>query len=102
MTAAVSDISRRRTYRGEEEWFELLEQFGHRPLRAAFIQAGISPQVAGGLVWFLDDQMALERTQTDKSRVRYRSILTTLDKAQVAAAAKRAFPGLFNSGTRAA
>jgi hypothetical protein len=93
MTAAVSDIARRRAYRGEQEWFDLLEQFGHRPLRAGFIAAGISPQTAGGLVWFLDDQRNLDRTQTQQSRTRYRAMLSTLDKAQVAAAAKRAFPG---------
>lgn len=73
----------RRTFRGEEEWFPLLEEYGHRALRNAFIEAGIPAQTAMGLVFFLDDQLHLERHQTDKSRVRYRRLLSQLDLAMV-------------------
>jgi hypothetical protein len=44
----------RRTYRGEEKWFALLDDLGRRSLRDAFIEAGVSPQTAMGLVFFLD------------------------------------------------
>jgi hypothetical protein len=73
----------RRTYRGEEEWFGLLEH-GHRALRTAFIDVGVSPQVAAGLVFFLGDQVHLDRHQDQRSRTRYRSILSGLDRHEVA------------------
>jgi len=88
---------RRRTYAGEELWFPLLEDFGPSALRRGLIGVGVSPQVAGGLVWFLEDQLLLARTQTDHTRTRYRRVLAELDPAKVARAAKQAIPGLFNS-----
>lgn len=84
----------RRTYRGEQEWFGLLEELGHAGLRRAFIAAGESPQVAGNLVWFLEEQVTLERHLTDTSRSRYRRVLAELDPDQV----RRTIPGQFKSG----
>lgn len=85
----------RRTFNGEEAWFPLLEEFGHRRLRAALIAGGLSAQVAGGIVWFLDDQMHLDRHQGQKSRNRYRKDLDELDPVAIRALG-RSIPGLFN------
>lgn len=93
MTAEITEIRRRRTYRGEDAWFELLDRFGFRALRAGFVACGVTPQVAGGIVWFLDDQRMLDRSQTDSTRNRYRQILATLSPSEVAKAAAEAFPG---------
>jgi hypothetical protein len=82
----------RRTYRGEEKWFALLDDLGHRSLRDAFIEAGVSPQTAMGLVFFLDDQRNLDRRQSERSRVRYRDVLEGLDVASVARLATGAIP----------
>ncbi len=87
----------RRTYRGEECWFPLLDDPGPFALRRAFIGLGISPPTASGLVFFLDDQRHLDRHQDDSTRVRYRRILSTLDVARVADLANRAIPRQFNS-----
>lgn len=86
----------RRTYRGEEEWFDLLEKFGHATLRRALIAVGETPNVAGNLVWFLDEQVTLDRHLTDTSRTRYRRRLAELDPEGVRAAA-RSIPGWINS-----
>ena len=86
----------RRTYRGEEEWFELLEELGPFTMRRALIAAGETPTVAGNLVWFLDEQVTLDRHLTERSRVRYRQALAELDPEKVRAAA-RSIPGWFNS-----
>ena len=83
----------RRTYRGEEEWFPLLDEHGHRALRNAFIECGVSAQQANGLVFFLDDQLHLERHQDADSRRRYRRLLDGLDLGVVSSA----IPRLFNS-----
>jgi len=93
--AAVTNLNtrRRRTYAGEEAWFELLAELGHRRLRNALIDSGLTAQVAGGIVWFLDDQVNLDRRQTNVTRVRYRRVLAELDPEEVRA---RAIPGLFN------
>jgi hypothetical protein len=93
MAIVALDQKKRRTYRGEEKWFPLLEELGFRRLRHAFIVAGLSPQVAGGIVWFLDDQRHLDRHQTDQSRVRYREALARLDPADVRVLANRSIPG---------
>lgn len=90
--ARVVEIKRRRTYAGEELWFPLLEEHGLVKLRRAFISAGVTPQVAAGLVFFLVDQLELDRQQTESTRNRYRRILAELDPAEVARAA-RAIPG---------
>jgi hypothetical protein len=87
----------RRTYRGEEEWFALLDELGHGRLRRAFIAAGETPTVAGNLVWFLEEQVTLDRHLTEASRGRYRRLLEQLDPAKVAELG-RAIPGWFNSG----
>jgi hypothetical protein len=92
----------RRTFNGEEAWFPLLEDLGHRGLRVALIEAGLTPQLAGGVVWFLDDQRHLDRHQSDKSRNRYRRELDELDPDAIRALARRAIPGLFNSRHAAA
>ena len=81
----------RRTYRGEEEWFPLLEEFGHRTLRRKFMACGITPTVAGQLVWFLDEQLHLERSLNQASRARYRQILRKLDIDEVSRATPRQF-----------
>lgn len=83
----------RRYYRGEELYFELLEEVGHRRLRAAFMAGGVTAQVAGGLVWFIEDQAQLDRHQDAKSRTRYRAILANLDPAHIAKLASGAIPG---------
>ena len=73
----------RRHYRGEERWFPLLDELGHRRLRAAFIAAGIPAARAGALVFFLDDQRHLDRHQAEATRTRYRALLAELDPAVV-------------------
>jgi hypothetical protein len=79
----------RRRYAGEEAWFPLLEKVGHGPLRAAFIECGVEPQVAGGLVFFLEDQITLSRHQAADTRKRYRKVLRGLDLVVVEAAADK-------------
>jgi len=81
----------RRTFRGEERWFALLEEMGPRRFRAALILLGVSPAIAGNIVWFLDDQRQLERHLTEPTRGKYRKILSGLDPDKV----RRAIPGLF-------
>jgi|HubBroStandDraft_6_1064221.scaffolds.fasta_scaffold667821_3 hypothetical protein len=89
----------RHTYRGEKDWFEFLEAVGHREARARFMYWGdLSATVAGQLVWFLDEQIHLDRHLTERSRVRYRDILDTLDLDRV----NRPIPRQFNSGMAAA
>jgi len=95
-------VQLRRTYRGEERWFELLDVLGHRALRNAFIAEGVSPQTAMGLVFFIDDQRHLDRHQTQQSRTRYRRQLEGLDLATVAELANRAIPGQRDSVPAAA
>jgi hypothetical protein len=95
--ARVVEIKRRRTYAGEEAWFGLLDELGHRRLRAGFITCGVSPQVAANLVFFIEDQLLLDRQfGTAGTKARYRKILAALDPEEVARAA-RAIPGQFNS-----
>lgn len=86
----------RHTYRGEDAWFELLEDRDVGPfrLRRALIASGLSPQVASGIVFFLDDQRRLERYQDEGTRTRYRAALRELDPKKVRA---RAIGGQFNS-----
>jgi hypothetical protein len=86
----------RRTYRGEEDWIPLLQRLGHRRLRQALIASGVSPTLAGQMVWFLDEQLHLDRHLTANSRTKYRRVLEGLDVARVADLADRAIPGLFN------
>lgn len=89
---------KRRRYGVEEQWFPLLEDFGHAGLRMALIRAGQSPQVAGNLVWFLEDQLTLERALSQSTRTNYRGLLAELDPAKVRRLAARPIPGQFNSG----
>jgi hypothetical protein len=79
----------RRTYRGEEEWFALFQEHEPFEVRAGFIAAGVSPTLAGQLVWFLLEQQSLDRHLTDKSRVKYRRILADLDLDSVNSAIPR-------------
>lgn len=102
MAIVALDSKKRRTYRGEEQWFPLFQELGHRGLRQALIGAGVSAQVAGGIVWFLDDQMHLDRHQNEASRNRYRGALASLDPAQVRVLASRSIPGQFKSHRRVA
>lgn len=94
---------RRRFLTEEREWLPLLEEFDLRQLREGFVAQGVSPQTAGGLVWFLADQASpdLSRGQSPNTRTRYRAILGALDIAAVRRAAARAIPGLFNSALAA-
>ena len=86
----ITDISKvRRVYRGEEEFFPLLAEFGHGRLRLAFLDSGISATISAGLVFFIEDQMRLDRHQTDKTRVKYRKILKSLDVEEVRSLASR-------------
>lgn len=87
------ETKRRRTYAGEEAWFPVLDELGHRGLRAGFIHAGVSPVVAGNLVFWLEDQARLDRHFSKEQGVQYRRILRGLDPVKVA----RATPGQFNS-----
>jgi hypothetical protein len=99
------DVKRRRTYAGEESWFPVLEELGPSNLRRAFIVAGVSPRVAGNLVWFLEDQWLLDRHQTDTSRSRYRATLRDLDPERVLRRGRqlaRPIPGLFKATRSAA
>lgn len=91
---ANSKVSQLRArYNGEERWFSLLDDLGPRKLREGFIANGVTPAIAGAVVWFIDDQRRLERRQTDTSRTRYRRILAELDPDTVS----RAIPGLISS-----
>lgn len=86
--ARVVEIKRRRTYAGEEAWFGLLEECGPSALRRGFMRCGVPPQVAGNLVWFIEDQVDLDRTQSESTRSRYRRILAELDPDEVRRAAR--------------
>jgi hypothetical protein len=77
----------RRRYGVEKEWMPLLVKMGHTKLRYGFMGAGVPPQVASGLVFFLEDQLTLERHQTDQTRTRYRKVLRDLDIEDVEEAA---------------
>jgi hypothetical protein len=86
----------RRTYRGEDSWFAVLDELGHATLRRAFIAAGETPTIAGNLVWFLDEQRSLDRHLNRDSRTKYRRVLSELDPEKVAKLG-RAIPGWFKS-----
>jgi hypothetical protein len=65
----------RRTYRGEERFLPLLEEFDLAHIRIGLIRLGISPTLAQGVVFFLDDQRSLDRHQSVTSRCAYRRVL---------------------------
>jgi hypothetical protein len=88
---------RRRLYVGEEQWFGLLQEVGLPALRRGFLAAGVTPTVAGQLVWFLYEQLTLDRALSGTSRTRYREELERLDYDIVAREARRAMPLLLNS-----
>jgi len=95
----MSDVRQlRRTFRGEEAWFPLFEDFTPYQVRAGFIESGVSPTVAGQLVWFLLEQQSLDRHLSEESRTKYRKALGALDLESVISA----IPRQFNSGRRAA
>lgn len=73
----------KRYYRGEERYFTLLEELGHDGLRLGLIRQGVPPHVAAGIVFFLADQMALDRHQSTAARVNYRDRLLELDVEQL-------------------
>lgn len=85
---AIPQPKPRRTFNGEGPWVQLLAQVGPSALRMAFIESGVTPPVAGNLVWFLEDQQMLNRTQTPKTRTRYRQQLADLDITQVSGVAE--------------
>ncbi|MHB1519301.1 MAG: hypothetical protein ACYCVN_12445 [Acidimicrobiales bacterium] len=94
MTIPIEQARRaRRNYRGEERWFPLLERYGHSALRRGFMDAGVSPTLAGQLVWFLDEQLSLDRSTAGTSRSRYRHVLAELDPDLISRSANRAIPG---------
>ena len=62
----------------------------------AFIAAGESPTVAGNLVWFLEEQVSLDRHLSREAAVKYRRRLAELDPAKVRKLAA-SIPGWFNS-----
>ncbi len=86
---AVVSIKRRRTYAGEEAWFFLLDEPGPVALRQGLIACGLSPTLAGNIVWWLVDQRSLDRHMSAEVGVKYRRILAELDPNAVA----RAIPG---------
>jgi hypothetical protein len=93
----ASERQRRRFYLGEERWFGLLQEVGLPALRRGFLGAGMSPTVAGQLVWFLYEQLTLDRSLSAASRRKYRDELDRLDYDIVAREARRAMPLLLNS-----
>lgn len=97
MAVVQFPIKRRRPGNGEEAWLELLDELGHVRLRAALIEAGMPPQVAGNIVWFLEDQTTLDRALSRATRNRYRHALAEYNTAEVRRLATRAIPGQFNS-----
>lgn len=90
----------RRTYRGEELWFPLLEEYGHSGLRQALIEAGQAPAVASNLVFFIEEQMTLRRHFSEPGRKRYRRLLADLDPERVRKLA-HSTPGWVSSGQAA-
>lgn len=91
------EMQRRRTYAGEERWFGLLQEVGLPSLRRGFLGVGVSPTMAGQLVWFLYEQLTLDRALSGKSRSRYRDELSALDYDAVAREARRATPPFLKS-----
>jgi hypothetical protein len=93
----TSGRQRRRYYVGEDRWFGLLQEVGLPALRRGFLAAGVSTTIAGQLVWFLYEQLTLDRSMSSESRSRYRRELEGLDYDIVAREARRAMPLLLNS-----
>lgn len=73
----------KRYYRGEERYFPLLLELGHDALRLGLIRRGVSAAQAQGIVFFLADQMALDRHQGVSTRVKYRDALLEIDVAEL-------------------
>lgn len=86
----------RRTYRGEDQWFPVLEELGHSGFRQALIELGQTPAVASNLVFFVEEQMTLRRHFSEQGRKKYRRLLAELDPEKVRKLA-RSIPGWFNS-----
>ena len=84
MKASAKPPVPRATYRGEEKWFDLLDEVGPFALRRAFIDAGLSPSVAGGVVFFLDEQRTLDRHFSPDQRTNYRRLLAEFDPDEIA------------------
>ena len=102
MAVVRMDPKRRRVHNVEEDWFALLAELGPSALRRGFIGAGVSPQVAAGLTFFIEDQAALApHAHSHSTRSRYRAVLRSLSQAEVEVKA-RTIPGLFNRARRAA
>jgi hypothetical protein len=72
-----------RPYPPDARWAELLDDVGPTALRGAFIDAGVAPQVAGGLVFFIDDQARGERHVNSSTAARYRRTLRGLSPARL-------------------
>lgn len=96
MAVVQFPIKRRRPGNGEEAWLNLFEELGHSSLRSGLISAGMSPQVAGNVVWFLEDQRTLDRSLSKATRNNYRRALAELNPAEVRRLATRTIPGQFN------
>jgi hypothetical protein len=58
---------------------------GHRGLRLGLIDAGVPPSQAAGIVFFIDDQLHLDRHQSEGARKQYRKVLSGLDPEAVRA-----------------
>jgi hypothetical protein len=97
MPHEITDLGAvRRRYGVEAEFFPLLEEFGPAQLREALIECGVKPLQAGSIVWFLEDQVNLNRRQNERTRWQYRQILKDLTPDQVRSAIQP-IGGLFNS-----
>jgi hypothetical protein len=77
----------RRRYGVEKDYLPLLVRMGHSKLRHGFIAVGVSSATTGGLIFFLEDQITLNRHQEGHTRAAYRKILEGLNIDEVIAAA---------------
>src|ERR1700691_5979793 len=99
---AALDQKRRKTYREEKRWLDLVKELRPEKLRRGFIGCNVPPDVAGNLVWFLYDQVTLDRSLSESTRNRYRRKLEELDPEKVRVQANRPMSRYINSGTRRA
>jgi hypothetical protein len=97
-TKTVSQL--RRTYTGEERWFELLDELGHYRLSIGFmLAAGVAPQVGANMVMAIEDRRHGVSRLSGSTLARFRQTFKDLDVATVADLARGAIPRQFTSGT---